>query len=126
MPWTSTETVADGISSDRDGDGECDEGGDGSDAEDGANCNCSAEDEQGQADADACVEPDSIDGRLRVLIDPLPDTAKGETIVASISVSDSRSCDHASLTHGEAADNCQAEDRQSGFLRHNLNEVRCL
>ena len=53
----------------------------------------------------------------------LPNPRHREAVVASVSKSHARSCNHAPLAHGEASDDSHGEDRERNRLRHALDEV---
>ena len=123
MPRTLAEPVADEKGSNGDWDCESDERGNGGNTEDGANRDHAAEDEERQADTNDSVEPHSVDWSLRVLVDPLPDAGEREAVVTGVRVCDPTSSHHAALTHAKATDDGDAEDGESGLLRHDLKEV---
>lgn len=98
MPWSAAETLADEECLDEDGDGECDVGTESTHAEDGTDTDGAAKDEQEQQAADDGVEPDGIDRRVRVPVNPADPRRAGKAIVTGVAeafVSGSSSISHA-------------------------------
>ena len=116
MPRALPEATTNEESPYSDGNGEGDKGSDGSDTEDSADSNFACEDEQGEEDANDSVEPNSIDWRLCDRVDLLPDGGKREAVISGVSVCDSGSSNHATLTHTEAADNGEGETGECDVL----------
>ena len=124
VPWSPAESVTNTESLDADRDCECDIRSDGTNGEDGTNCNGSTKYQEKQKTTNRSVEPDSIHRRVSVLVNTLDPERTWEAAITGISECDSRGCNHTSLSHGEATDDCEGEDGQGCVLWHNLNKVR--
>ena len=123
MPRPSAESTADEKCTNSDWDGESDKGGNGGNAKNGTDGDDATKYQQCQADADDGVKPDSVDGSLSMLVDPLPDAGKRKAIITGVCVCDSTSSHHAALPHAVAANDGETEDCEGGLLWHNLEEV---
>jgi len=123
VPGPAAEAVANEEGLDEDGDCKGYHGCYGPYAKQRRNSNRPAEDQEQQADAHARVEPYGVDRCVGVLVDPLDPEGHGETSVARIGERDSGCGDHAALAHGEATDDGESEDSESGLLGHHLHEV---
>lgn len=122
MPRSTTEPIPDEEGSDRDGDGESDEGANGTDRKDGANGDLAGKDEEYAATANEDIEPDGVDRRLCRFVDAGPITGKREAAITGVGEGYTGCGDHASLTHGESGNDSKAEAGEGRILAETLQK----
>lgn len=99
MPRSSAEAITDEERTDRDRDGESNEGANCTNAENCADSDIAGEDEEDAEAANEDVEPDCVDGGLGIGVHTSPEAAEWKAAVSGVGERDSTSCNHASLTH---------------------------
>ena len=125
MPRAATETITDKEGLDENGDRECDVRSDCTNGENGSDSHRASEDQEQETNAHGCVEPDGVDGRVRVLVHSLNPETHGKAAVTGICEGDSGRSNHTSLAHGETTDDGKAQNGQGDLLGHDLHEIRC-
>lgn len=123
MPWTATEAVTDEEDADENGNRKGDVCCNGGNTENCSNGNRAGEDEEKQQAANSRVEPDGVDWGQGDLVHTLHPPRAWEAVITGIGESDTRCCNHASLTHGESTHDSDSKDGKGVVSGQDLEHI---